>query len=380
MPECPWLESSRMPGHLQCLDGSFCGEVAPNNYSDCCQGVGRARCPPDFPYMCNLQTCSVQHCCAEFAHDCIDHAEGLRGCDNGTEVAQHCPWISDTGVSNHILCSDGRLCEAIGGADFSHCCTYLQRHQCSPEFPHMCMDAICAEQHCCTDVAANCDYGAGGLRTCPDFTGEMHIWCPWTTHTNEPGHIQCADGSLCEQTDNGDYGHCCVDMGRARCPPEYPHMCNDMACHGQHCCTDQGGMCEDYGGGLRPCPDDTHLSIDLALVAVYCPWVSSSGVPNHLQCMNGTMCDYSDCCQGDARARCPPEFPYMCADPECGGQHCCTAEADHCEILGGMRSCEDVLADDMDPETALIASGSRGACAAWAFLVVLTLPASWSML
>ena len=97
---------------------------------------------------------------------------------------------------------------------------------------------------------------------------------PWTTDT--ANLLQCMDGSYCDGATDG-WGCCADNGGRARCPPNYPHMCNTPNQCGDgtaHCCewdcdiSSPGTLWgeENPGGGQMcegDCDDDSECNGNL---------------------------------------------------------------------------------------------------------------------
>jgi len=83
---------------------------------------------------------------------------------------------------------------------------------------------------------------------------------------------------------------------------------------------------------------------------VSCPWFTPMDEDNILGCGDGTECAWLDegydCCgDHDGRARCPANFPFMCAEDDiCGGStdHCCATSSSGCDDQGGLRPCVQV--------------------------------------
>lgn len=72
---------------------------------------------------------------------------------------------------------------------------------------------------------------------------------------------------------------------------------------------------------------------------------------NVLECGDGTECNIEKseltwgCCMKKRRAKCPANFPVMCASKSCGyqnKQHCCDVTEDKCKEVygGGSRKCD----------------------------------------
>ncbi|CAE7210454.1 unnamed protein product [Symbiodinium natans] len=64
--------------------------------------------------------------------------------------------------------------------------------------------------------------------------------CPWLNHSNEENILECLDGHRCDIDAEGWY--CCENhRGRAKCPAQFPVMC-DTLCSGitEYCCREEG--------------------------------------------------------------------------------------------------------------------------------------------
>lgn len=92
---CPWLQGNvQANNELECVDGERCVAISdgttladPLGWSCCNAHGGRARCPWNFPFMCEATTCAPDlsgvpqdHCCEDEAY-CISNYGGVRGCD-----------------------------------------------------------------------------------------------------------------------------------------------------------------------------------------------------------------------------------------------------------------------------------------------------------
>ena len=80
-----------------------------------------------------------------------------------------------------------------------------------------------------------------------------------------------------------------------------------------------------------------------------CPWVTgNTGADNLLECMDGYSCTADDtnhtdsswqCCnEHGGRAKCPLNYPKMCASMQCGNGTAFCCEVD-CAEYGGDRQC-----------------------------------------
>ena len=77
-----------------------------------------------------------------------------------------------------------------------------------------------------------------------------------------------------------------------------------------------------------------------------CPWLSPTDEDDKLECGDGTLCypvtdlaGWSCCNDHEGRAKCPLNYPYMCAQEDgcAGGQdYCCETS---CNYYGGYRLC-----------------------------------------
>ena len=77
--------------------------------------------------------------------------------------------------------------------------------------------------------------------------------------------LQCGDGHTCNIKRDRQRWNCCKGHeGRAKCPKNYPVMCNDKLCAGKtdYCCSKKDLNCGwwnkgrsngVYFGGIRPC-------------------------------------------------------------------------------------------------------------------------------
>jgi len=181
--------------------------------------------------------------------------------------------------------------------------------------------------------AENEEYGARH-RLFPDKCGihdsETSYGCTWRLPYGEPSVVaadnvlMCNNGATCEADDSdhksSTWGCCNDKCGRARCPQNYPNMCQTAeglpGCQDgtTYCCEKN---CTAIGQEDRSCP---------------CSWVTATGMPittntdNLLACYDGTTClgndnDHVngnwDCCDNrGGRIMCPPNYPNMCADPK----------------------------------------------------------------
>ena len=82
-----------------------------------------------------------------------------------------------------------------------------------------------------------------------------------------------------------------------------------------------------------------------------CPWLTPTEENDLFQCQDGSYCngvtdsDQWSCCNSHGgRARCPANFPAMCAKPFCaagGSDYCCYASDVCVELYLGLRVCEN---------------------------------------
>lgn len=351
---CPWTADSGVDGHILCSDGTYCGyagTIWEPDFSNCCQGLTRTACPPEWPVMCANLDCGGQRCCTDEGWVC-DSGDlgGKRPCPDFTDelqapadLAGGCPWLAHSGVPGYFQCADGTYCLKAGDGVYHDCCEAAGVARCPPESPYFCNLGGCNGHRCCGTSAQDCTDNYGGVTTCDD-SAERESYCPWTVHSGVAKHMQCMDGRLCGSNGPANYDHCCEHTQRERCPPEFPHMCAAPICTGLYCCTDAAENCDAGAGGLRQCPDHATQQDD---AEVWCPWMVTTGLPGTLQCSDGSLCekvgdwDWTHCCNGIGRARCPPEYPHMCASQYCNNQHCCTDEAELCDQAGGPRPCPD---------------------------------------
>ena len=76
-----------------------------------------------------------------------------------------------------------------------------------------------------------------------------------------------------------------------------------------------------------------------------CGWLIPTNRTNYLGCVDGTLCKGWSCCKyRGGRARCPKNFPIMCANKLCDGDYCCNEAIPDClsNNYGGQRSCESI--------------------------------------
>jgi len=98
-------------------------------------------------------------------------------------------------------------------------------------------------------------------------SGQGIHWCDEMPYTGHDNALECMNGDLCvadgDNHDDGSWG-CCNENdrgGRAKCPNNYPNMCNSKTCANgtAYCCEVD---CTNFGG-KRPCPDgDRNEEID----------------------------------------------------------------------------------------------------------------------
>jgi hypothetical protein len=78
----------------------------------------------------------------------------------------YCP---SSGVSNHLLCTSGQLCDTTTGLGWNCCSGSLgTRKACPPEKPIMCAQKTCGpngDDYCCDFAKVNPCYGTM-LKTC----------------------------------------------------------------------------------------------------------------------------------------------------------------------------------------------------------------------
>lgn len=322
---------------LQCTNGDHCNvyDKETDSYSnwDCCNKVGakRLRCPSRYPIMCaNPTGCHGDHCCACRAELCEKEQGGIRKDCPKLEVG--CPL---SGQDFHLECKDGSTCDVREGRKWACCSDRGGRQKCPPSQPFMCRDTSpnCGNDHCCSDEKSWCECHGGGLLPETECVGK----CPTTSVPNQLG---CLSGFQCDITDNG--GRCCEDQGgRQKCPPNFPFMCQDFSCNGEHCCGQKEQCDNDYGGIVQPgnCPT----------VKPICP-VDDEGT--FLECLSGDKCRVYDpvtktfsnwdCCNIGGRGgrhKCPRVYPYMCANknvPACDNDYCCAEHAHICDDYGGL--------------------------------------------
>lgn len=152
--------------------------------------------------------------------------------------------------------------------------------------------------------------------------------CPWTSGVTDANNkLQCADGTFCVGSKDG-WGCCACHGGRAKCPPNMPHMGNALACGGKtdRCCTTK------KTSDPRPCPDTTPPLTRKQLKCTEppkpaCAWSDgqSTGKHDQLECMDGTKCFGWKCCKcHGGRKKCPSNYRWMSNVRTCGGgDYCC---------------------------------------------------------
>ena len=83
------------------------------------------------------------------------------------------------------------------------------------------------------------------------------------------------------------------------------------------------------------------------LFSASCSWSTPTSQNNVLKCNDGTYCnglvDGWTCCNTRGmRAKCPLNYPAMCAKPDCAwGDYCCYTQDVCLASKGGLRSCDD---------------------------------------
>src|SRR3954466_11540577 len=77
-----------------------------------------------------------------------------------------------------------------------------------------------------------------------------------------------------------------------------------------------------------------------------CPFLTSSGQTNIMNCNDGSSCDVItnpagwNCCGAHGgRKQCPLERPVMCGTLQCNGDYCCETQARCLETYGSVRPC-----------------------------------------
>ena len=85
-----------------------------------------------------------------------------------------------------------------------------------------------------------------------------------------------------------------------------------------------------------------------------CSWFSATSEDDVMECVDGTYCNSVHegwtCCNAQGgRARCPQNYPFMCAEKNCAiesgnAAYCCGNDLNFCiENNGGIRKCEGKL-------------------------------------
>eukprot|EP00440_Ansanella_granifera_P008980 gb/GFBE01009731.1/.p1 GENE.gb/GFBE01009731.1/~~gb/GFBE01009731.1/.p1 ORF type:complete len:412 (+),score=46.58 gb/GFBE01009731.1/:1-1236(+) len=96
-----------------------------------------------------------------------------------------------------------------------------------------------------------------------------------------------------------------------------------------------GKHCECCGGTQI----DQQTCKDVCTKEVYCP--SRAAHASHRDrklCEDGSF--FATCGREHGKViQCPKDAPYMCADRECAGEHCCMQTAQLCKKHGGLRTC-----------------------------------------
>lgn len=165
--------------------------------------------------------------------------------------------------------------------------------------------------------------------------------------------MECGNGESCSAATDPKGWSCCSDRdGRARCPANYPVMCaqENCAAGGTDYCCWSTAMCANLGG-VRECPAGSATTTTTAAPLTTsapgsCPWTTPTAQANVMQCNNGETCNGAlhtwNCCNfgnRNGRARCPSNWPLMCAQANCaagGTDYCCMTS---CVSLGGLRQC-----------------------------------------
>lgn len=88
----------------------------------------------------------------------------------------------------------------------------------------------------------------------------------------------------------------------------------------------------------------TTVSTTTSIEDHQCLWTQHSGQDNVMECMDGYRCSgfvdgWSCCSNHGGRAKCPQNWPLMCAQPNCaaaGTDYCCLTD---CTYFGGNREC-----------------------------------------
>mmetsp|Transcript_56546 Transcript_56546/g.131774 ORF Transcript_56546/g.131774 Transcript_56546/m.131774 type:complete len:443 (+) Transcript_56546:89-1417(+) len=158
--ECPWSATTKVDFQFQCVDGQLC-----DGFSCCNNKGGRAKCPPNRPFMCqNLKCTGGNHCCKEFKSQCMSSKHGgLRQCPSSGV----CPYRGTTEVNDEMECADTHTCSTPG------CCSaHGGIALCPANKPLMCDDTTCA-----VECSAN-----GGMRSC---MGQVTMIGNSFTHYNQ---------------------------------------------------------------------------------------------------------------------------------------------------------------------------------------------------
>jgi hypothetical protein len=141
--------------------------------------------------------------------------------------------------------------------------------------------------------------------------------------------VECEDGTLVRDWKCAAHGH----GDRATCPPNLPWMCMNKTCgDGQDYCCSSHGCFDDMPDklGIRQCP------------LPEC-WNETTDENDVVECEDGSRVrDWKCAANGHGgRVKCPPNYPWMCANTSCGeGQdNCCSPLECQGEAAGGVRQC-----------------------------------------
>jgi hypothetical protein len=141
LPQCPWVESSGIPGMFQCKSGMVCTA----NYDACCNiHGGRLRCPPMLRHMCSDSTSCADgqdHCCMMFAAQCEPYG-GVRPCAPRPREPADTP--TNVGITDFEFAGQVSLFRRLAGfstrrlTDFSQQEVFVDLHWTPGTDPHEC--------------------------------------------------------------------------------------------------------------------------------------------------------------------------------------------------------------------------------------------------
>lgn len=164
--------------------------------------------------------------------------------------------------------------------------------------------------------------------------------CPWLTKSLSSNMVRCDDITSCDVVKNPS---CCAAVNDDAsnmdliCPNEYI-LCQSGTT--QYCSKITGRadpMTTCAGESQwKPCPREDQ-----------CPFAAGFPVKGYIQCNNLDILKVSDedatnlgwCATRQGLRKCPAEKPWMCANKDCLGEHCCASTQNDCNKKGGLRYC-----------------------------------------